>query len=79
MIGIEDIKSCVGAIGRTAALIDKGLIELRATDRITLERHDAAQDAIDTILSALDVIRGTIEQAERRKPTPTVVPFTRSS
>ncbi|HLG82505.1 MAG TPA: hypothetical protein VKY22_15930 [Bradyrhizobium sp.] len=79
MIGNEDVKSCVAAIGRTAALIDKGLLELRATDRITLERHEAAQDAIDTILSALNVIRGAIEQAERRKPAPTVVPFTRRS
>jgi len=79
-MGIGDISNCVSAVARTAAIMDRGLSDLRASDRITLERHEAAQEAIDTILNALDVIRGAIDQAEQRsRPPAVVVPFVRRS
>lgn len=73
MIGIEGVRDCVGAVARTAAIMDQALSELRAAGRITAGRHEAAQDAVDAILSAIDVIRGTIEEAE--KPATNVVRF----
>jgi len=80
VLGTDDLRDCVEAVGRTATLMERGLSDLRAADRITHERHEATQDAIDSILAALDVMRGAIDQAEQRaRPAAVVVPFARRS
>jgi hypothetical protein len=60
-------------------LLEHGLNELHAADHVSNERREAAQAALDNILTALDAVKGAIQQAEQRAtPAAIVVPFRRS-